>query len=109
MSWDKRKAKRVHFDHECHGTLLGADGTWRRDCMLVDVSETGARIRIDGSTDVLKAREFFLLLSSTGLAFRRCELVRLDGSEAGVHFIARSGSRRVPQLVIRNSCKLQNQ
>lgn len=86
MSWDKRKAKRVHFDHKCRATLLGVDGTWRRDCILIDVSETGARLRIDGSPDVLKARQFTLLLSSMGLAFRRCELVRLDGSEVNVHF-----------------------
>jgi hypothetical protein len=87
MSWDKRKTKRVHFDHKCRATLLGVDGTWRRDCILIDVSETGARLRIDGSSDVLKDRQFLLLLSSTGLAFRRCELVRLDGSEVGVHFV----------------------
>ena len=93
MGWDKRKAKRVHLDHERRATLLGADGTWRRDCILVDVSETCARLRIDGSPDVLRAREFFLLLSSTGLAFRRCELVRLEGSEAGVHFLGPGGSR----------------
>jgi hypothetical protein len=35
---------------------------------------------------VLRAREFFLLLSSTGLAFRRCELVWVDGSQVGVRF-----------------------
>jgi hypothetical protein len=69
MSWDKRKAKRVHFDHKCRATLLGVDGTWRRDCILIDVSETGARLLIDGSPDVLEARQFLLLLSSTGLAF----------------------------------------
>jgi PilZ domain len=63
--------------------------------MLIDVSETGARLRIEGSPDVLRARQFFLLLSSTGLAFRRCELVRLDGAEVGVHFVT-SGTVRAP-------------
>lgn len=93
MGWDKREAKRVHFDHECRATLLAADGTWRRDCILVDVSESGARLRIDGSPDVLSAREFFLSLSSTGSVFRRCELVRLDGSEVGIRFLSPDGSR----------------
>lgn len=50
----------------------------------------GARLRVDGSPDVLKLRHFFLLLSRTGLAFRRCELVRLDGSEADFQFALRS-------------------
>lgn len=93
MGWDKREAKRVHFDHERRAALLATDGTWRRECILVDVSESGARLRIDGSPDVLRAREFFLLLSPNGLVFRRCELVRLEGSEAGVHFLGPGGSR----------------
>jgi hypothetical protein len=67
---------------------MGVDGTWRRSCYLLDASESGAKLEVEGSADVLKAREFFLLLSSTGLAFRRCELVWIDGTEVGVKFIA---------------------
>jgi len=37
--------------------------------------------------DVRRRGEFFLLLSSTGLAFRRCELVRVDGGTVGVRFV----------------------
>ncbi|MGL9621608.1 PilZ domain-containing protein [Bradyrhizobium sp. U531] len=89
--WDKRKSKRVHFEHEYRATLLGLDGTWRRDCILIDVSDTGARLRMHGSTDVLKARQFFLLLSTVGL--RRCKLIRLDGSEIGVQFVTNRNIR----------------
>jgi len=53
---------------------------------LLDVSQSGAKLEIEGSPDVLRAREFFLLLSSTGLAFRRCELVWVDGTQVGVKF-----------------------
>jgi hypothetical protein len=53
----------------------------------MDVSETGAKLRIEGSPDVLRSKEFFMLLSTTGLAFRRCELVWVDGSDVGVHFV----------------------
>ena len=42
---------------------------------------------VDRPLDVLQAQEFFLLLSSTGLAYRRCELIRVDGCEVGVRFI----------------------
>jgi hypothetical protein len=73
---------------------MGTDGTWRRSCMLVDVSETGAKLQIEGSTDVLRAREFFMLLSSTGLAFRRCELIWVEGSNVGVHFVSNDPRKR---------------
>ena len=88
MRFDSRKAHRVRMDHKHPVNLMGSDGTWRRSCVLLDVSQTGAKLEIDGSPDVLRAREFFLLLSSTGLAFRRCELVWVDGTQVGVKFIA---------------------
>jgi|SRR5450755_261272 hypothetical protein len=87
MTWGARKAERVCFESRYPVNLMGVDGTWRRSCVLVDVSVTGARLEVDGSLEVLKAQEFFLVLSSTGLAFRRCELVRIDGSEVGVRFV----------------------
>jgi hypothetical protein len=87
MTWGNRKADRVRLAHRREVNLMGVDGTWRRSCMLVDVSATGARLEVDGSIEVLKAREFFLLLSATGLVFRRCELVRVDGSAVGVRFV----------------------
>jgi hypothetical protein len=68
---------------------MGVDGTWRRSCVLQDVSDTGAKLEVEGPIDVLQAREFFLLLSSTGLAFRRCELVWIDGTQIGVRFVAK--------------------
>jgi hypothetical protein len=64
--------------------MMGIDGTWRRDCVMLDVSEIGARLRIEGSLQGLNLKEFFLLLSSTGLVYRRCELVRVDGDELGI-------------------------
>lgn len=87
MSWNSRKADRVQFQRAFPVNLMGVDGTWRRACELLDVSSTGARIEIEGTTEVLQAKEFFLVLSSTGLAFRRCELVWLDGSVAGIRFL----------------------
>jgi hypothetical protein len=88
MNWDKRKADRVQFQHLHRVNLMAVDGTWRRSCVLRDISASGARLEIDGSTDVLQARQFFLVLSSTGLAFRRCELVWMNGSTVGLRFLA---------------------
>jgi hypothetical protein len=73
---------------------MGVDGTWRRSCFLLDASESGAKLEIEGSAEVLQSKEFFLLLSSTGLAFRRCEMVWIDGSQVGVKFIENDRGKR---------------
>jgi hypothetical protein len=95
MKGENRKTNRVRFDHRHAANLMGVDGTWRRSCFLLDVSATGAKIEIEGSIEVLQAKEFFLLLSSTGLAFRRCELVWIDGCNAGIRFVKQKpGNKR---------------
>jgi hypothetical protein len=53
---------------------------------------------VKNSIEGLDLKEFFLLLSSTGLAYRRCKLVRVAGEEIGVEFLAReskSNKKRV--------------
>jgi hypothetical protein len=97
MKGESRKAARVQFDQVHPVNLMGVDGTWRRSCVLLDVSQTGAKLEIDGSPDVLRAREFFLLLSSTGLAFRRCELVWVDGTQVGVKFTSADKKKKAHQ------------
>jgi len=87
MKGESRRASRVRLEHRHPVNLMGVDGTWRRSCVLLDVSSTGAKLEIEGTVDVLQAKEFFLLLSSTGLAFRRCELIWIDGANAGVRFV----------------------
>jgi hypothetical protein len=42
---------------------------------------------IEGSVEGLHLKEFFLLLSSTGLAYRRCELAWVNGDQIGVNFL----------------------
>jgi PilZ domain len=88
MSYGNRKSERVEFDHGIPVYMMGIDGTWRRDCMMIDVSQTGARLLVEGSLEGLDLKEFFLLLSSTGLAYRRCKLVRVAGDQIGVEFLA---------------------
>jgi hypothetical protein len=89
MAYGDRKSERVDFERGIHVYIMGIDGTWRRKCMMIDVSQTGARLRIEGTVEGLDLKEFFLLLSSTGLAFRRCQLVRMDGDQIGVRFLER--------------------
>ena len=95
MSWGDRKSDRVRFEHfSSPVNIVGIDGTWRRQCILRDISSTGARIEIEGATDVLQAKEFFLILSSIGTAFRRCELIWLDGMTAGVRFVVEGNQKK---------------
>ena len=84
---ERRKGERVTFERGITAHMMGIDGTWRRDCVMEDVSETGAKLTVEGSVEGLHLKEFFLLLSSTGLAYRRCELVRVNGAEIDVQFL----------------------
>jgi hypothetical protein len=86
MTWGARKSDRVTFTRGYAVHITGIDGTWRRPCTLLDISDTGARLTVEGSIEGLKLNEFFLLLSSTGLAFRRCSLVRVNGDQIGLKF-----------------------
>ena len=54
---------------------------------MEDVSETGARLTVDGSIEGLQLKEFFLLLSTMGKAYRRCQLAWVNGDEIGVFFL----------------------
>ena len=83
----RRTGERITFERGFNAHLMGIDGTWRRHCTMEDVSETGAKLTVQGSMEGLNLKEFFLLLSSTGLAYRRCELVRVNGSEMDIHFL----------------------
>jgi hypothetical protein len=70
----RRSGERVVFERGYEAHMMAIDGTWRRACRVLNVSEDGAKIAIEGSIVGLHLTEFFLLLSSPGLAYRRCEL-----------------------------------
>jgi hypothetical protein len=92
MAYGDRKSERVGFERGIPVYLMGIDGTWRRQCTMIDVSQTGARLHVESSIEGLDLKEFFLLLSSTGLAFRRCRMVRVAGDQIGVQFLSRKAS-----------------
>jgi hypothetical protein len=94
MPYGDRKSQRVDFERGIHVYIMGIDGTWRRNCMMNDVSHTGARLCVEGSREGLDLKEFFLLLSSTGLAYRRCSLVRVAGDQIGVQFLDKDTAKK---------------
>ena len=96
MVAERRKGERVTFERGISAHMMGIDGTWRRDCMMEDISETGAKLTVDGSVEGLHLKEFFLLLSSTGLAYRRCELAWVNGDQIGVNFLKTGEKKKKP-------------
>ena len=89
MKWGARKSVRVSFDRGYDVNIVAIDGTWRRSCTMLDVSDTGARLAVNESIEGLQVQEFFLVLSRNGRVYRRCELIRVNGDEIGVHFTCR--------------------
>jgi hypothetical protein len=87
MPSERAKGDRVTFERGLAVQMLGIDGTWTRDCTMDDVSETGAKLTLAAPADEAELKEFFLLLSSSGLAYRRCELSWANGEQIGVNFV----------------------
>ena len=92
---EKRETARVEFSRGIDVHMVAIDGTWSRQCQMTDVAEAGAKLKVDGSIEGLALKEFFLLLSTTGAAFRRCELAWINGAHIGVHFLNGKNLSRV--------------
>jgi PilZ domain len=97
---ERRQSKRVIFEQPVPAQLMAIDGTWRRECSIEDISDDGAKLALGSSIEGLALTEFFLVLSSTGLAYRRCKLAWVNGEQIGVIFLVRGkkpAARREPQ------------
>ena len=96
MSADSRSPERVTFSRGYDVCIMAIDGTRRRACVLKGISDTDATLTVEGSIQGLNLKEFFLLLSSTGLAYRRCELIRVNGTEMDVAFLKGKNGKKRP-------------
>lgn len=99
---NRRKLHRVVFSRGIDVQIFAIDGTWRRPCTMLDVSETGARLALKSSIEGLNLKEFFLVLSSMGMAFRRCELAWINGDQIGASFLVespRAGKKRSAEKI----------
>ena len=94
MADENKGAERVTFSRGYEVCIMAIDGTWRRDCVLNAISEADATLTVEGSIQGLNLKEFFLLLSSTGLAYRRCELVRVNGTEMDISFLKGKNAKK---------------
>ena len=109
MAYGDRKSERVEFGRGIDVHMMGIDGTWRRDCTMNDVSRTGARLTVNGPIQGLDLKEFFLLLSSTGLAYRRCRMIRLAGDQIGVEFLKPTTEKSKKAASEKRQSKLEHQ
>src|ERR1700730_8923009 len=99
IATERRKgAARGKFENPLDVRVRRIDGRWCRDCQLIDVSETGARIRLTGPA--VNDTEFFLLLTNFGVpVFRMCMRRWVDGTLMGVSFRRGfSGAKPLAQL-----------
>lgn len=80
---DLRKHARKQF-HWRATIIAGTEPP--RSCTVTDVSESGARLKVD-KPDKLPEK-FTLLLTSTGQARRLCRVVWRSKKDAGVKFVA---------------------
>jgi hypothetical protein len=94
MSADVKGPDKVTFSRGYDVCIMAIDGTWRRDCQLNAISDTDATLTVEGSIQGLNLKEFFLLLSSTGLAYRRCELVRVNGTDMDIQFLKGKNAKK---------------
>ena len=90
MGKDQRKSGRVAFTNGIPARIVAIDGTWWRDCVMLDAGDAGAKLEFEVSIADLDLKEFLLQLSTTGV-FRRCELAWVNGEQIGVHFLKPSG------------------
>ena len=93
---ERRLNHRVKFEHERNAQMMAIDGTWRRPCTIDDISDGGAKLTVGDSIQGLPLKEFFLVLSSTGLAYRHCRLIWVNGDQIGVSFDNRSKKPKKP-------------
>jgi hypothetical protein len=96
MANERRRNDRIAFERGFPAAITSLDGKWRMPCAMDDVSDEGARLSVKGDFDGANLKEFILLLSANGKAFRRCELSWIEGSEIGVRFIKPDGKKRAP-------------
>jgi hypothetical protein len=89
MSEEKRAGRRVWFEQVLAARMMGLDGTWQRQCVVDNVSDGGAKLRVNDTIEGLPLQEFILVLSPTGRAYRHCRLVWVNGDRIGVSFLGR--------------------
>jgi hypothetical protein len=86
LATDRRRGPaRFRFELPLDVRILAVDGTWCRDCQLIEVSKSSAQISLN-SPPVTDA-EMILLLTKFGCpVFRMCKRTSVDGALINLSF-----------------------
>ena len=83
MAQERRKGKRRVLGYGA--VVVSFDGALKRDCIINDISVSGAKLQVQAPKDL--PEEFVLLLSERGGgARRRCKIAWRSAQEVGVRF-----------------------
>jgi PilZ domain-containing protein len=83
MGIQNRKHPRRHVQQ--FGMILNSDGSVPVRCTMVDVSASGARLKLNATSEV--PDEFTLVLSREGRVRRRCQIVWRREDMMGIRFL----------------------
>ena len=95
MPPERRIFDRYRFSQGHGMRIVGSGGKWECPCTMVDISDTGARLRLGIHVPGLDLSEFTLMLSKFGDSQRKCTIVWQDGDYIGVRFLDQA-SENIP-------------
>jgi len=90
MVENHRQTRRTRLDMQCW--IVTAADQPRRECLLQDISETGARVALAPGAKLPNAVD--LHLTNEGTVTRKSEVIWQTRSEAGLHFVGRAQKQR---------------
>ena len=85
METEKRKLKRQPLGYAARVRSL--DGAFEVECMILDVSERGAKLKVTDAA--VLPDEFILVLAQSGQSTRRCSVAWRRSQQVGVAFQGR--------------------
>lgn len=92
-SSNRRLPKRVAFDHGI--SAVSIDGTWSVTGMLLDISNSGAKLRVFGEISPrIRSEEFFLLITPDGRVKRRAKMVWEKNRTIGVQLLQSTSNEK---------------
>jgi hypothetical protein len=82
MGIERRKAKRQDLHYGAY--VVTTDGKLKRDCVIEDISATGAKLSVNNPVDI--PEEFLLFFSERGGSKRSCRVTWRAVGQLGVTF-----------------------
>jgi len=89
-----KRADRVTFERGIPAHMMGIDGTWRRDCRMEDVSETGAKLTVEARSKVCTSRSFFPAAVVDGAGLPPLRTVLGQWRQIGVNFLKQGDKKK---------------